>query len=91
MKKSKRKFATARTIETGEYVPAAIGFGSRAWTQCRHSPTRRVGGHAGSPAPLHGKVRGVFHCFGGSLDQANEVLDLDHLVSFTELSLSKTA
>ncbi|MGZ5569018.1 MAG: TatD family hydrolase [Limisphaerales bacterium] len=30
-----------------------------------------------------GKVRGVFHCFGGSLDQASEVLDLDHLVSFT--------
>ncbi|MGE5212839.1 MAG: TatD family hydrolase [Nitrospirota bacterium] len=30
-----------------------------------------------------GKVRGVFHCFGGSVDQANEVLDLDHLVSFT--------
>ena len=33
--------------------------------------------------PYTGKVRGVFHCFGGSLDQANEVLDLDHLVSFT--------
>jgi TatD DNase family protein len=30
-----------------------------------------------------GKVRGVFHCFGGSLEQANEVLGLDHLVSFT--------
>ena len=30
-----------------------------------------------------GKVRGVFHCFGGSLDQASEVLSLDHLVSFT--------
>ena len=30
-----------------------------------------------------GKLRGVFHCFGGSLDQANEVLDLDDLVSFT--------
>jgi TatD DNase family protein len=30
-----------------------------------------------------GKVRGVFHCFGGSLNQANEVLDLGHLVSFT--------
>ena len=28
-------------------------------------------------------MRGVFHCFGGSLDEANEVLDLDHLVSFT--------
>ncbi len=30
-----------------------------------------------------GKVRAVFHCFGGSLDEANEVLALDHLVSFT--------
>src|SRR5205807_9976833 len=34
-------------------------------------------------APYAGKVRGVFHCFGGSLDQANEVLNLEHLVSFT--------
>jgi TatD DNase family protein len=34
-------------------------------------------------SPYTGKLRGVFHCFGGSLDQANEVLDLDHLVSFT--------
>jgi len=33
--------------------------------------------------PYSGKLRGVFHCFGGSLDEANEVLDLDHLVSFT--------
>jgi TatD DNase family protein len=33
--------------------------------------------------PYTGKLRGVFHCFGGSLDQANEVLDLDHLISFT--------
>ncbi|MFL6599219.1 MAG: TatD family hydrolase, partial [Chthoniobacterales bacterium] len=33
--------------------------------------------------PYTDKVRGVFHCFGGSLDQANEVLGLDHLVSFT--------
>jgi TatD DNase family protein len=33
--------------------------------------------------PYTGKLRGVFHCFGGSLDQASEVLDLDHLVSFT--------
>src|SRR6195256_4089218 len=33
--------------------------------------------------PYTGKLRAVFHCFGGSLDQANEVLDLDHLVSFT--------
>src|SRR5437762_8642546 len=33
--------------------------------------------------PYTGKLRGVFHCFGGSLDQANEVLDFDHLISFT--------
>src|SRR5437868_6903482 len=33
--------------------------------------------------PYTGKLRGVFHCFGGSLEQASEVLDLDHLVSFT--------
>jgi TatD DNase family protein len=33
--------------------------------------------------PYTGKLRGVFHCFGGSLDEANEVLSLDHLVSFT--------
>jgi TatD DNase family protein len=33
--------------------------------------------------PYTDKVRGVFHCFGGSLEQAHEVIDLDHLVSFT--------
>ena len=33
--------------------------------------------------PYAGKLRGVFHCFGGSIEQANEVLDLNHLVSFT--------
>jgi TatD DNase family protein len=33
--------------------------------------------------PYAGKVRGVFHCFGGSLEQANAVIELDHLVSFT--------
>ncbi|MEO8353203.1 MAG: TatD family hydrolase [Chthoniobacteraceae bacterium] len=33
--------------------------------------------------PYTGKVRGVFHCFGGSLEQASTVIDLDHIVSFT--------
>jgi TatD DNase family protein len=33
--------------------------------------------------PYTKKLRGVFHCFGGTLGQAQEVLDLDHLVSFT--------
>src|SRR6266853_2409280 len=33
--------------------------------------------------PYTGKLRGVFHYFSGTLEQANEVLDLDHLVSFT--------
>jgi TatD DNase family protein len=33
--------------------------------------------------PYSGRLGGVFHCFGGSLEQANEVIDLGHLVSFT--------
>jgi len=33
--------------------------------------------------PYTDKLRGVFHCFGGTLEQANQVLGLDHLVSFT--------
>src|SRR6266568_3328722 len=33
--------------------------------------------------PYTGKLRGVFHCFGGTLGQADEVIDLDHRVSFT--------
>jgi len=33
--------------------------------------------------PYTDQLRGVFHCFGGTLEQANDVLGLDHLVSFT--------
>jgi len=33
--------------------------------------------------PYSGKLRGVFHCFGGTREQAEEVITLDHLVSFT--------
>jgi TatD DNase family protein len=33
--------------------------------------------------PYTGKLRGVFHCFGGTREQAEEVLALYHLVSFT--------
>ena len=33
--------------------------------------------------PFAGKVRGVFHCYGGSLEQAQEVIAMGHLVSFT--------
>ena len=33
--------------------------------------------------PYSGKLRGVFHCFGGTREQAGEVLALGHLVSFT--------
>jgi TatD DNase family protein len=34
-------------------------------------------------APYTGKLRGVFHCFGGTRDQADQVIDRNHLVSFT--------
>jgi len=38
-----------------------------------------------------GRVRGVFHCFGGTLDQAREVIALGHLVSFTGIVTFKNA
>jgi TatD DNase family protein len=33
--------------------------------------------------PYAGKLPAVFHCFGGTLEQANEVFDLGYLISFT--------
>ena len=38
-----------------------------------------------------GRVRGVFHCFGGTLAQANEIIALGHLVSFTGIVTFKNA
>jgi TatD DNase family protein len=38
-----------------------------------------------------GRVRGVFHCFGGTLAQANDVIALGHLVSFTGIVTFKNA
>ena len=38
-----------------------------------------------------GRVRGVFHCFGGTLEQAQEVIALGHLVSFTGIVTFKNA
>ena len=40
--------------------------------------------------PYSGKLRGVFHCFGGTLEQADEVVDLGHLLSFTGIVTFKT-
>jgi TatD DNase family protein len=42
--------------------------------------------HADMVAMLHrfeGRLRGVFHCFIGSADEAQQVIDMGHLVSFT--------
>jgi TatD DNase family protein len=36
-------------------------------------------------------VRGVFHCFGGTIEQAREVIELGHLVSFTGIVTFKNA
>ncbi len=38
-----------------------------------------------------GKVRGVFHCFGGTPEEASEVAALGHLVSFTGIITFKNA
>jgi len=38
-----------------------------------------------------GKLRGVFHCFGGTPDEADEVRALGHLVSFTGIITFKNA
>ena len=42
-------------------------------------------------APYAGKVRAVFHCFGKSLDDAQQVIALGHLVSFTGIVTFKNA
>ena len=41
--------------------------------------------------PYTGKVRGVFHCFGGTPAQAAELAALGHLVSFTGIITFKNA
>ncbi|MFA7234351.1 MAG: TatD family hydrolase [Terrimicrobiaceae bacterium] len=41
--------------------------------------------------PYTGRVRGVFHCFGNMPDQAREILDMGHLVSFTGIVTFKNA
>lgn len=38
-----------------------------------------------------GRLRAVFHCFGGSIQQAREVIALGHLVSFTGIVTFKKA
>lgn len=41
--------------------------------------------------PYTGKLRAVFHCFGGSPDDAAEVASMGHLVSFTGIVTFKNA
>jgi TatD DNase family protein len=41
--------------------------------------------------PYGGKLRALFHCFGGTLAQAEEVIALGHLVSFTGIVTFKNA
>jgi len=39
----------------------------------------------------HGKLRGVFHCFGGDPDTAAAIVEAGHLVSFTGIATFKSA
>ena len=41
--------------------------------------------------PYSGRVRGVFHCFGGTPDEAAEVAALGHMVSFTGIITFRNA
>ncbi len=41
--------------------------------------------------PFSGKLRGVFHCFTGTLEQAQPLLELGHLISFTGIVSFKNA
>ena len=41
--------------------------------------------------PYTGKLRGVFHCFGGSPEDAAEIASMGHLVSFTGIVTFKNA
>jgi hypothetical protein len=41
--------------------------------------------------PHTGKLRAVFHCFGGTLEQAQEVFGMGHMVSFTGIVTFKNA
>ncbi len=41
--------------------------------------------------PFHGKLRGVWHCFGGTPGQMNRVIGHGHLVSFTGIVTFKNA
>jgi TatD DNase family protein len=42
-------------------------------------------------SPFNGRVRGVYHCFGGSIAEAKQVLAGGHLVSFTGIVTFKNA
>jgi len=42
-------------------------------------------------APYSGKLRAVFHCFGNSFEQANELFRLNHMVSFTGIVTFKNS
>lgn len=41
--------------------------------------------------PYNGRVRGVFHCFGGSPEAAADIASMGHLVSFTGIVTFKNA
>jgi TatD DNase family protein len=41
--------------------------------------------------PYTGKLRAVFHCFGNSFEQAEELFSLNHMVSFTGIVTFKNA
>ncbi|HKM58399.1 MAG TPA: TatD family hydrolase, partial [Chthoniobacterales bacterium] len=41
--------------------------------------------------PYSSRVHGVFHCFNGTMEQASEVIELGHYISFTGIVTFKNA
>ena len=41
--------------------------------------------------PYTGKLRAVYHCFGNSIEEARELFDLNHMISFTGIITFKNA
>lgn len=80
-RKSIQREVFARQLELAAELGRPVVFHQRdCWDEC-----------VAAIRPFTGRVRGVFHCFGGTPAQVDEVLALGHCVSFTGIVTFKNA